>query len=163
MKILRLPGRSATALVGMLLAVAVGSPLVGAAPAKFQSKIAVPAHDAGPELFADACPKGNEFKGLSYVLFDLKADYTNFKSYGPKQLFNQPDPAGAYHDANDYDIDMYAFDAKCREITPSGANGPAGTEKFVTKRPARYIVLAYWSGIHKDLPVTLEAANTKIP
>ena len=155
--------RSAAAFGGLLLAVAVASPLVGAAPAKFESTIAAPAHDAGPELFADACPKGNDLEGVSYALFDLKADYTNFKSYGPKHLINEPDPAGAYHDINDYDIDMYAFDAKCRDITPSGANGPAGTEKFVTKRPARYIVLAYWSGIHADLPVTVEAANTKIP
>lgn len=127
---------------------------------KFEATIEAPAHDAGPELFADACPDPGDFDGMTYAFFDLKGEFKNFKSYGPTHLFNQPGPA--YHDVNDYDIDMYAFDNKCKEVTPSGANGPAGTERFETKRPARYVIVAYWSGIYVDLPVTLEVSHTKI-
>lgn len=129
---------------------------------KFEATITAPAHDAGPEIFAEACPEPGDFDGVTYAFFDLKGEYKHFKTYGPPHLFNEPDPAGAYHDINDYDIDMYAFDNKCREITPSDANGPAGTERFETRRPARYVIVAYWSGIHIDLPVTLEASHTKI-
>lgn len=127
---------------------------------KFEATIAAPAHDAGPELFAGACPEPGDFDGMTYAFFDLKGEFKHFKSYGPDHLFNEPSPA--YHDVNDYDIDMYAFDNKCKEVTPSSANGPAGTERFETKRPARYVVVAYWSGIHLDLPVTLEVSHTKI-
>ena len=127
---------------------------------KFEATITAPAHDAGPELFADACPEPGEYDGMTYAFFDLKGEFKNFKAYGPAHLFNEPMPY--YHDANDYDIDMYAFDNKCKEVTPSGANGPAGTERFETKRPARYVIVAYWSGIHVDLPVTLEVSHTKI-
>ena len=126
----------------------------------FEATITAPAHDAGPELFADACPAPGQFHGLNYVLFDLEGEYKHFKSFGPDHLFNEPAPA--YHDINDYDIDMYAFDKKCKEVTPSGANGPAGTERFETRRPARYVIVAYWSGVHMDLPVTLEVSHTKL-
>lgn len=127
---------------------------------KFEATITAPAHDAGPELFAGACPEGGDFNGVTYAFFDLGGEYKHFKAYGPAHLFNEPSPA--YHDVNDYDIDMYAFDAKCKEVTPSSANGPSGTERFETKRPGRYVVVAYWSGIHTDLPVTLEVSHTKI-
>lgn len=127
---------------------------------KFEGTIAAPAHDAGPELFADACPGGGDYNGMTYAFFDLQGEFKHFKAYGPDHLFNEPSPA--YHDVNDYDIDMYAFDSKCKEITPSSANGPSGMERFETKRPARYVVIAYWSGIHPDLPVTLEVSHTKI-
>lgn len=129
---------------------------------KFEGTITAPAHDAGPEIFAGACPEPGDADGLTYKFFDLGGEYKHFKSYGPPHLFNEPDPAGAYHDINDYDIDMYAFDNKCKEITPSDANGPAGTERFETRRPARFVIIAYWSGIHPDLPVTLEVSHTKI-
>jgi hypothetical protein len=135
-------------------------PVSASSTQKFEGTIAVPAHDAGPEVFADACPKGNQFNGMTYRLFDLKGEFSHLKTYGPKHLINEPGPA--YHDINDYDIDMYAFDSKCREITPSGANGPAGTEKFSTRRPARWVVVAYWSGVHKDLKVTLEASTSPL-
>ena len=130
--------------------------------AKFEASIAAPAHDAGPRLFAGACPGPGDADGLTYAFFDLKGEYKHLKTYGPAHLFNEPDPGTGYHDINDYDIDMYAFDAKCRDITPSGANGSAGTERFETKRPARYVVVAYWSGIHADLPVTVEAAHNSL-
>lgn len=144
----------------LALAVGLAAPAPAEPSRKFEASIAAPAHDAGPELFAGACPEGGDFNGMTYAFFDLEGEYKHFKSYGPAHLFNEPGPA--YHDVNDYDIDMYAFDAKCKEVTPSGANGPAGTERFETKRPARYVVLAYWSGIHPDLPVTLEVSHTKI-
>lgn len=127
---------------------------------KFEGTITAPAHDAGPQVFAGACPGPGDHDGLSYKFFDLGGEYKHFKSYGPDHLFNEPSPA--YHDVNDYDIDMYAFDNKCKEVTPADANGPAGTERFETRRPARYVILAYWSGVHTDLPVTLEVSHTKI-
>lgn len=158
------PGIRAALVIVAVIAAALGlsAPSLADPNAKFEATIAAPAHDAGPELFADACPGGGDFNGMTYAFFDIKGEYKHFKSFGPDHLFNEPDPAGAYHDINDYDIDMYAFDNKCKEVTPSTANGPAGTERFETKRPARYVVIAYWSGIHKDLPVTLEVSHTKI-
>ncbi|HUR50122.1 MAG TPA: hypothetical protein VMY88_11430 [Acidimicrobiales bacterium] len=150
--------------VAAALVAAIGlSPPGQAEPnAKFEATITAPAHDVNEELFADACPGGGDYNGLTYAFFDIKGEYKHFKSYGPPHLFNQPEPVAVYHDINDYDIDMYAFDAKCKDVTPASANGPAGTERFETKRPARYILIAYWSGIHTDLPVTLEVSHTKI-
>lgn len=144
------------------IAAAIGLSAPGQAQpnATFKATITAPAHDAGPRLFAGACPSGGSFNGKTYAFFDIKGEYKHFKTYGPKHLINQT--GVPYHDLNDYDIDMYAFDNKCKEVTPSGANGPAGTERFETKRPARYVVVAYWSGIHKDLPVTLEVSHTKL-
>ena len=146
--------------VALALGLSMGTGTVAAPNKSFEATISAPAHNAGPELFADACPEPGEHDGLTYAFFDLKGEFKHFKAYGPEHLFNEPSPA--YHDANDYDIDMYAFDRKCKEITPSDANGPAGTERFETRRPARYVVIAYWSGIYKDLPVTLEVSHTKI-
>jgi len=149
-----------TIAVAIVAAIGLSAPSQAEPDKKFKSTIGVPAHDAGPELFADACPKPGQFDGRSYRFFDIGGEYKHFKSYGPAHLVNQPGPA--YHDINDYDIDMYAFDGKCKEVTPAGANGPGGTERFETKRPARYVVVAYWSGIHRDLPVTLEVSHTKL-
>ena len=130
---------------------------------KFEGTITAPAHDANAEIFAGACPGPGDADGLTYKFFDLGGEFKHFKASGPTHLFNEPDPTPVgYHDINDYDIDMYAFDGKCKEVTPSDANGPAGTERFETRRPARYVVVAYWSGIHVDLPVTLEVSHTKI-
>ena len=152
--------RALTMAVAIAAAIGLSSPSQAEPNKKFEGTISIPAHDAGPEIFADACPTGGDNDGLTYKFFDLGGEFKHFKSYGPPHLFNEASPA--YHDVNDYDIDMYAFDNKCREVTPSTANGPAGTERFETRRPARYVVIAYWSGIHMDLPVTLEVSHTRI-
>lgn len=149
------------AVVGALLSA--GAPAQAAEPKVFESTIAVPAHD-GAKTLADemVCPGPGDADGSVYRWIDLGGEFKHFRASGPAHLFNEPDPTGLYHDANDYDIDLYTYDAKCREVTPSTANGPAGTEVYETRRPARFALIAYWSGIHPNLPVKLEVANSKI-
>jgi hypothetical protein len=129
---------------------------------KFEAKLAFPALDAAPLAAEEmVCPGPGSADGTFYKFFDLKGDFKNFKVSGPKHLVNEPSPVGI-HAINDYDIDLYVFDAKCKDITPDKAAPDAGTEVIETKRPARFALVTYWSGIHPNLPITLEAANSKL-
>jgi hypothetical protein len=155
MKILRL----AALIAGCLgLLVSAGAPASANDIKKFQGTIAAPGGGAESAVI-HACPKGGEANGSTYIFFDLKADFTAFKVAGPKHLVNEPSPVGV-HAVNDYDLDLFVFDAKCKEL-PS-ANSDAGVEKLDVKKPARYALVQYFTGVIPELPVTLEACNCKI-
>ena len=149
-----LVGTLALCLIGGTL----GVPASASDVKKFEATIALPG--GGAEYHnIEYCPGGGEANGVTYTFIELKGDYTWFKASGPAHLVNEPSPVGV-HDINDYDLDLFVFDDKCKEL-PS-ANGPAGTERLNTKRPARYALISYFSGVHPELPVTLEVSNSKI-
>lgn len=160
--------------IALLTAVGFGAGVAGtpvtAAPAKLEGTISIPALDLASELGAGSyagqnmtCPEGGQLDGVIYKFFDLKGDFTKFKAYGPTPLFSQPVPADLLTgNAMDYDIDLWAFDKKCTAVDPTvdGAGGSfGGLEQMNTKKGVRYIVITYYSGIHADLPVTLEYSN----
>lgn len=154
--------RRSTLIAGLLTVGLLSAGLGGAAKAdgatKFEGTIALPGGGADSSVI-EACPGGGEANGSTYVFFDLKADFSFFKVSGPPHLVNEPNPVGV-HAVNDYDLDLFVFDAKCKEL-PS-ANSDAGVEKLDTKRPARYALVQYFTGVVPELPVTLEASNSKI-
>lgn len=128
---------------------------------KFEATLMAPALLVAEESPALACPDPGDFDGTFYKFFDLEGEYKHFKVYGPQHLFDEPEPLG-YHNINDYDIDMYIFDRKCNDITPDMPAPWAGTHSAETKKPGRYVIVTYWSGIHPELPITLEVSHTKI-
>ena len=156
---------TARRIAGLVLASALAAGILQAPsqaeePKKFEATILAPGGGAEAEAI-EACPGGGDANGVTYVFFELEGDFKNFKVSGPAHLFNEPNPAGV-HAINDYDIDLYVYDAKCTDITPDKAAPDAGTEIIETRRPARYALVSYWSGIHPELPITLLAANSKI-
>lgn len=129
-----------------------------AAPTVFEGTLAFSGADAGPVLAGETvCPEPGDLDGTFYKFIDLKADYTFFKVEGPTRLVT--DPSGATQ-AGDYDIDMYVYDAECNAVGEGITSGP--TEKFDTKKPARYAVVHYYVGVHPNLPFTLQVANERI-
>lgn len=147
-----------SALLGIaLISSLVAVPAQAEEPKVFEANILAPA--GGAEVGHVGCPDGGPANGSTYVFIDLEGDFTFFKASGPAHLVNEPSPVGV-HDINDYDIDLFVFDAKCKQLPD--ANGPAGTEKLDTKRPARYALISYWSGVIPNLPITLEASNSRI-
>ena len=139
-----------------------GGPAKAEVPKKWEFTLLAPAADAAPAVAEEmTCPEAGDLDGTFYKFIELGADYKNFKVNGPAHLVNEPNPAGV-HAINDYDIDLKVFDAKCKDITQAVAAPDAGTESFETKRPARFALVTYWSGVHPQLPVTLQAANSKI-
>jgi len=129
-----------------------------AAPKKFEAKLAFPGADGGLAIREKtACPAAGQGDGTFYKFFDLKGDFTHFKVEGPKRLVT--DPSGTTK-LGDYDIDMYVYDAKCKEM--GAHNTEAGVEAHSTKKPARYVVVHYYTGVHANLPITLQVANEKI-
>ena len=141
-----------------LLAVGVGSAAKAAEVTKFEGTIAVPGAGADSAVIT-ACPGGGEANGSTYYFFELKADFTFFKVSGPPHLVNEPNPVGV-HAINDYDLDLFVFDAKCKQLPD--ANSDAGVERLDVKKPARYALVQYFSGVIPELPITLEASNSKI-
>lgn len=145
-----------------LLGVALGAPAKAEEPKKWEFTLLAPAADAAPVLADEmTCPEAGDLDGTFYKFLELGADFKSFKVSGPAHLVNEPNPVGV-HAINDYDIDLTVLDAKCNDITPSKAAPDAGTEVFETKRPARFALITYWSGVYPELPVTLLTANSKI-
>ena len=158
--------RSRITVLSALMGIALISSLV-AVPAqaephkKFEATLTAPGlavAEQSPDL---ACPEAGDLDGTFYKFFDLEGEYKNFKVYGPAHLFDEPEPVGI-HNINDYDIDMYIFDKKCNDITPDMPAPWAGTHIAQTKKPGRYVIVTYWSGIHPQLPITLEVSHNKL-
>jgi hypothetical protein len=145
-----------------------GAPGAQAAPKKENFTILLAASEVGSATGAGhvqgastaalrrACPGPGELDGAIYKFIDLKGMYSKLKAYGPTPLFTQTNAAGTFMD---YDIDLFAYDAKCVRVetkngATTGANG-GGIEVLPTKKPVRYAVIVYWQGA-PNIPVTLE-------
>lgn len=132
-----------------------GSP--AKAEEKFEGTILMPNPGPGSDDYAGiACgdPAGGPLNGITYAWIEFKTDYTKFDLSGPARLFE--DPAGL--GIGDYDFDLYFFDAKCNNIT-NHTNGPESFLKTSTKKPARYALIIYWTGVHPEQPYVLAASN----
>lgn len=134
-----------------------------AAPAVFEGTLAAPlttdtfglgVTDWDPIV---PCPEAGDLDGTFYKFIDLKADFTYLKLEGPPVIFTEPSGAVGW---SDYDLDMFQFDAKCNQLEDQ--NGSGATENWNAKKPARYVVVHYYMGIHPELPFKLQAANEKI-
>jgi len=154
-----------------LLAVGTAAPSPAAEVKKFEGTISTPlpvvsnmtAGHYETDALRQTCPKGGAGDGVFYKFFDLKGEYKHFFVSGPKSTLNQADPSplalGTFHD---YDLDLYAFDAKCKELTVEGSiNTVNGIGNGTANKPARYAAVAYYSG-PPNLKVLLEASNEKI-
>lgn len=158
-----------------LLAVGTAAPSPAAEIKKYEGTIALPApvvsnaaaasYDPAGDAIRMTCPEAGDGDGVFYKFFDLKGEFTHFFVSGPPSTLNQPDPSpvglGTIHD---YDLDLYAFDAKCNELEIDGSIGTSngiGNGTVVGKKPARYAAVAYFSG-PPNLPVLLEASTEKI-
>jgi hypothetical protein len=154
-----------------------GLPAQAAAPKVLKATITLPGHDvSGPiatgrvegETIPSAvpirqtCPGPGPFDGQHYKFFDLGAATGKvIKAYGPKPAVTQIVP-GLDSTYNEYDIDVSGFDAKCNYIEgPTGFTGgsTAGSELYKPKKPVRFIVVNYYSGPYKDLPITVEVTT----
>jgi len=155
-----------------LLAVGTAAPSPAAPIKKFEKTIAAPApglanataghFDGVGDKGRQVCPSAGAGDGKIYAFFELKEDFKFFFVSGPKSNINQPSPGVFSGTVQDYDLDLYVFDAKCKELTVEGSiNGANGIGDGTAKKPARYAAVAYFSG-PPNLKVTLEASNTKI-
>jgi hypothetical protein len=160
--------RRALAVVALAAGIAaVGAP-AQAAPTKVTGTIAVPAAfvanwNAGgtyeglsPAQARTSCPEPGALDGVTYRFIDLKGGPTKFVLKGPTPVVNQ-DVMG--DNTMEYDIDVWAFDAKCKRIEPSKAGGgtsSSGWEAFTARKPARFAVVSYYSGPYPNLAFTLE-------
>jgi hypothetical protein len=147
-----------------LLATGFAGPATANDVKKFEGTIAAPAPVASNDLAADKanCPKGGSANGTVYRFFDLKGEFTHFYVSGPKLNVNQPDPAAGQGDIQDYDLDLYLFNAKCVPIDASGSINKLNGVGSATSKPARYAAVAYFAGPYPNIPVVLEASNQKI-
>lgn len=143
-----------------------------AATKKLEAKIKFPANAVGAVFGAgyaeetdfsavrQSCPAPGQFDGYTWKLFDLKGAHSKFKVYGPKPAVTQEVPLYSFP-FNEYDIDAYGLDAKCKFVdaasTTNSGRTNGGTETFSTKKPVNFIVVVYYSGPYVDLPVTVEA------
>jgi len=174
----RLPVLFVAVVVGLLLSAAPNAQ--AAAPKSAKGTIAAPALTGSSLLAAgnlegeatvtqvrQACPTGGVFDGVFYRFFDLKGGYTKFKASGPKPLVTEtvPDnPATNPITYNEYDIDIFAFDAKCNRIeAPNGSKATGtstgGIENLTIRKPARYAAVSYYNGPYPNIEVTLEYSN----
>jgi hypothetical protein len=166
------------AVVGLLLAAAPGA---GAAPTKsVTGTIAFAGNGSGSltgggnyegEVDGKAvrmtCPSGGALDGIVYRFFDLKDGYKKFKVTGPTPVVNQtiPDnPATTPITVNEYDIDIYAFDAKCNRIEAPNGSTATGTgfgavDNLKISKPARYVAVVYYVGVVPNLEVKVEYSN----
>ncbi len=163
--------------VGLLLAAA---PSAQAAPAKVKTTIQMPAWDLNPILVAgniqgeatvdqlrQVCPTAGPLDGVTYKFFDLKTGFTKFRAVGPTPVVNQtiPETPATYPITyNEYDLDIYAFDAKCKRLeAPDGSTATGtstgGIENLKLKKPARYVAVSYYSGPYVNIPIELEYSN----
>lgn len=160
------------ALLGVL-----AMPAQAAAPKVLKATIAVPGNSAssahangraeGESIpsavpVRKACPGPGQLDGQTYKFFDLGAATGKvIKAYGPKPAVTQIVP-GLNSTYNEYDIDVAGFDAKCNFVEgPTGFTGgsTAGSELYKPKKPVRFIVVNYYSGPYKDLPITVEVTS----
>jgi hypothetical protein len=165
------------AVLGLLLA---GAPSAQAGPAKLKGTITLPGNDVNPVLIAgdiegeatvaqlqQTCPSPGALDGVTYKFFDLKSGFTKFRALGPVPLVNQqvPEtPATNPLTYNEYDLDIYAFDAKCVRIEAPDGSAATGTstggiENLKIRKPARYVVVSYYSGPYLNIPFELEYSN----
>lgn len=167
-------------LVGVALAVStlvVGQP-AHAKPKVFESTISIPGFDianatAGgqaegldvPAALKRVCPGVGEFDGVWYRFFDLgAATGKNIKLTSQEPVVNQTVPNTPALDSftqNEFDIDVYGFDAKCKRVEgPDIADGTSTTakEQFRPKKPVRYLAVVYWIGPYPNLPFKLEVS-----
>jgi hypothetical protein len=170
----RLPALFLAAVAGLAV---LSAPAAEAAPAKTtKGTIAAPLLDAvsvlgGGNASGEAdvpqlrqnCPTGGPLDGVVYRFFDLKGDYRKFRATGPKPVVTQPVP-GTTLTANEYDIDLYAFDAKCNRLTAASGSTATGTgfgafENLRITKPARYVAVTYYVGPYPNIEVTLEYSN----
>lgn len=158
--------------VASLLAIGSAAPAPANEVKKFEGTIAAPApivanamagHYTGVgDNARQVCPKGGSGDGVFYKFFDLKGDFKFFFVSGPPSTINQPDPSGLNGTFHDYDLDLYVFDAKCKELEGDGSiNSANGIGDLTARKPARYAAIAFYSGA-PNLKVTLEASNAKI-
>jgi hypothetical protein len=155
-----------------LLAVGTATPSPAAPIKKFEGTIAAPVPVVGFELgsMEDFCPSGGAADGSVYRFFDLKADFKHFYVSGPASTLNQPlpgDPSGLGvlpgGTLHDYDIDLHAFDAKCRALAVEGPiNTANGIGAGTSAKPARYVAVSYFTGPHPNIKVLVEASTEKI-
>ena len=159
-----------------LLAVGTAAPSPAAEVKEFEATIAMPAPvianmTAGSyetDAARQTCPEGGAGDGVIYAFFDLKGEYKHFFVSGPDSTLNEPDPTGGavltLGTVNDYDLDLYLFDAKCNELDVEGSimnlNG-IGNGSVAGKKPARYAAVSYHHGA-PNISVLLEASNSKI-
>ena len=133
---------------------------------EFAGTIAAPGHAASNELAAmdDFCPDGGDLDGSVYKFFDLGADYKHFYVSGPELIVDQPEPTGVKGgNYQDYDFDLYVFNAKCVEVDGDGPiNKQMGVGAYTAARPVRYAAVNYYVGPYADIPVLLEASNSPI-
>lgn len=144
----------------------------GAAPSpaqdikEFEGTIAAPAPVVSNELAKDTsfCPDGGDLDGSVYKFFDLGADYKHFYVSGPELIVDQEEPTGAKGgNYQDYDFDLYVFNAKCVQVTGEGPiNAQMGVGHYTAARPVRYAAVNYYAGPYVDIPVLLEASNAPI-
>ena len=103
------------------------------------------------------CPDAGPADGSFYKFIDLKADFTYLKLEGPPVIFTDPTGAVGW---SDYDLDMYQLDKDCKQLPHQNTSGPL--ERWDSKKPARYVVVHYYLGVHPNLPFKLSAANEKV-
>lgn len=158
--------RSRLAVLSALLGIAlIGSLVAGpaqAAEGEFEGTIIGPQPVVDQSDFAEmACgdPNGGDLNGINYAWVDLEADYKNFEFDGPADLFREPDPTGAIGGPfGDHDLDYYLYDAKCKDVTTHTNLGESKV-KAEARRPARYVLVLYWAGIHPEVSYTIVASN----
>ena len=164
-----------------LLAVGTAAPSPAAEVKKYEATIAAPAPIVSSEFAGhwittanenpvrQTCPEGGPGDGVFYKFIDLKGDYTHFFVSGPPSTLNEPDPTGGavitLGTFNDYDVDLFAFDAKCNELELDGSintmSGIGNASVTAKNKAARYAAIAYFSG-PPNLDVVLEASTERI-
>lgn len=150
-------------------------PPAHAAPKKLEGTIALPglpassAYSAGsaegePVPTQQTCPGPGDFDGVTYKFFDLKGPVKgDFRLTGPKPAVQQTTPV-LESNHNEYDIDIYGFDAKCVRVEGNaGSTGTSsgGSELFRPKKAIQFVVVSYYHGPYQNIPITVEIKETK--
>lgn len=105
------------------------------------------------------CPGPGEFDGSLYKFWDLKGEWKTAKLSGPKPVFGQDLPGGIINHQNDYDLDLYALDSRCKLIDGFSSNTAGATEKGSARKSFRYVVAVYWAGPYPNIPVQVEVTR----
>ena len=157
-----------------LLAVGAATPSPASEVKKFEGTIEMPAPVVSGEMaghwvtggdLRQVCPEPGPGDGIIYKFFDLEGEFKHFFVGGPTPpMINEQEPSGAWGTVQEYDFDLYLFDAKCNELdVESSITGGAGygNGSVAGKKPARYAAVAYFSG-PPNMTVVVEASNEKI-